>query len=98
MTPLWCVLLPVAVEVVWVFVLHRYRQGESRIPGSDAEAWARERRDRIVMVAFLVYHWPLVPVALAVQHGSLPGWALLVALFGVAAIYAGLLLWLRSLM
>ncbi len=93
-TQFWCVVLPVAVEAAWVFVL-RSRLGD-RVWGTPTTE-REERREFLLIIAFIVYHWPLLPVALLVRgNRRVPDWALVALLVGTAVIYVGLLLWLES--
>ena len=98
MNPLWCVLLPVAVETVWaVAVLPRTRRN-LRIPeDAPAKMGAESYKElrSLVFFVFIAYHWPLL-VALLVWRSRLPFWVIVVCLVLTAGFYVGLLLLFAS--
>lgn len=95
MSPVWCILLPAGVEVMWALGLRHYGRRQLRGPATD-EDLTNDWREKYFLIAFIVYHWPLVLVLLALKDRNVPLGAMVVALISNAAIYAGVLLWVAS--
>lgn len=98
--PLFCVVIPVAIESLWACAwLPRAWENCRLATGQDVPTKLRDRGtyrltcEMLVGFAAIIYHWPMLPLALFWRaQEPLPFWLIVAGMIATTSLYAGALL------